>query len=96
MKMLLILYSGPDPDRISSMLEEHRVTGWTELDHAHGVGRTGRLEGSRAWPGDTTLFFTVIEDERAGVLTAALRQRGDHAEQGERLHAMVLPVESFF
>ncbi len=96
MKLLMIVYSGPTASRITDLFESHRVNGWTELDHAHGAGASGRREGNRAWPGESSLFFTVVETPRCEALKAALRDEQDRLEGGERLHVMTLPVEDFF
>lgn len=96
MKLLLIVYSGPNPSRITSMFENHKVDGWTELSRAHGAGASGRKEGTRAWPGQSSLFFTAIEEEGCVGLKAALRAEQGRLEGGERLHVLSLPVEDFF
>ena len=96
MKLLMIVYSGPSPDRITGFFETHEVQGWTELDHAHGAGASGRREGTRAWPGESALFFTVVERTRCEELKASLRAEQDRLEGGERLHVVTLPVEDFF
>ena len=96
MKLLMIVYSGPSPDRITGFFETHQVQGWTELDHAHGAGASGRREGTRAWPGESSLFFTVVEQPRCEELKASLRAEQDRLEGGERLHVVTLPVEDFF
>ncbi len=96
MKLLMIIYSGMSPSRISSLFESHHVAGWTELDHAHGAGATGRREGTRAWPGESSLFFTATDDDRIADLTHALREEKERLEEGERLHVMTLPVDNFF
>ena len=38
MKMLMLVYSGSDPRRISSVLDEHRAGGYPEFHGVHGVG----------------------------------------------------------
>ncbi len=97
MRMLLIMYGGPSPQRLTSLLEQHHVRGYTELEHAKGAGASGRREGSRAWPGDSTLFFTIVPDERVAELQEALREEAAHLEaEDARLHTAVIPVENFF
>ena len=96
MQLLLIVYSGPSPSRITSLFESHHVQGWTEMDHAHGAGTSGRREGTRAWPGESSLFFTAIEQDRCGELKGALRAEQASLGEGERLHVMSLPVNDFF
>ncbi|HEX6943159.1 MAG TPA: hypothetical protein VF128_09555 [Gemmatimonadaceae bacterium] len=96
MKLLMMLYAGPNPQRVAAVLDEHEVHAFTEIDRAHGRGSTGRIEGTRAWPGETSVLFTVVPDERVVELQQALRTLANGAVHGERLHVVVLPVENFF
>lgn len=96
MKMLIVVYSGSNPNRISSLLDSHHAGGYTEFRNAHGVGATGRREGSRAWPGESTLFFSVIPAERSVELVETLRGEAARLPAGERVHLAVLPTETFF
>lgn len=96
MKLLMMLYAGPNPQRVADVLGEHEVNAFTEIDRARGRGSTGRVEGTRAWPGETSVLFTVVPDERVGELQQALRALATGAAAGERLHVVVLPVENFF
>lgn len=96
MKMLIVVYSGSNPNRIASLLDSHHAGGYTEFRNAHGVGATGRREGSRAWPGESTLFFSVIPAERSVELVETLRSEAARLPGGERVHVAVLPTETFF
>ena len=96
MKMLMILYSGSEPHRITSLLDQHHAGGYTEFPNGHGSGATGRREGSRAWPGSATLFVSVVPEEQSAELVATLRGETAQLPTGERLHVAVLPTESFF
>ncbi len=96
MKLLLIMYGGPTPRRIEALLEAEHVEGYTELAPGRGAGATGRMEGSRAWPGETTVLLTVVPSERAPTLVASLRTHAAQLEPGEHLHVAVLPTETFF
>jgi hypothetical protein len=94
--MLIVVYSGSNPHLISSLLDSHQAGGYTEFRNAHGAGSTGRREGSRAWPGESTLFFSLVPSDRSADLVDALRQKGTHLPAGERMHVAVLPTETFF
>jgi hypothetical protein len=78
------------------LLDSHHAGGYTEFRNAHGAGSTGRRDGSRAWPGDSTLFFSVVPAETSMELSDALRHEGSRLPAGERLHVAVLPTETFF
>ena len=61
MKLMLVMYSGSRPHLVPQLLDQEGVHGYTELRGAHGAGRTGRHEGTRAWGfvlGDLGELFT--------------------------------------
>ena len=94
--MLMVVYSGENPQRISSLLDRHHAGGYTEFRNAHGSGSTGRREGSRAWPGASSLWVSVLPESRSGELVESLRTESARLDPGERLHVAVLPTETFF
>jgi len=95
MKMLVIIYSGPEPERVHAVLDAHPVGGYTEFGEVHGVGSSGRREGSRAWPGRSSLFMSVMAADCAATVGAALREAARGLPKGQRLHVGVVPVEEF-
>ena len=96
MKMLMLVYSGSSPRRISSLLDAHHAGGYTEFRNAHGAGSTGKRDGSRAWPGESTLYVSVLPADQSAELVDALRDESTRLPPGERLHVAVLPTETFF
>lgn len=96
MKLLLLIYSGPTPHRIAALLEAHDAPGYTEFVNARGAGATGRIEGTRAWPGTATVYFTVVPDERVAELRSAIQSYRAAAVEGEHLHVAVMPTEDYF
>ena len=94
MKLLLVIYSGSQSELVPELLDQHHVGGYTELGPVHGAGSTGKREGSRAWPGDASVFFSIVPSGGVDALLNALRTH--HLQPGERLHAAVLPTETFF
>jgi hypothetical protein len=94
--MMVIVYGGPRTDLVPALLNQHQVRGWTQLSNAHGAGQTGRREGSRAWPGQSLVYFSIVEDAVVARLSAALREKKADAAPGERIHLATLPVERFF
>lgn len=95
MKTLMIVYSGPDVRSIEHLLDEHEAGGYTVVGPAHGSGRTGRREGTRAWPGESTVLMSVVPDERVEALSAALVAARSALAPSDRLHVLVLPTDSF-
>jgi len=78
------------------LLDSHHAGGYTEFRNAHGAGTTGRREGSRAWPGESTLFFSVVPADRSTELVEMLRGEASGLPAGERVHVAVMPTETFF
>ena len=78
------------------IVECHQGIGYTELSNAHGAGVTGRIAGSRAWPGTASVLLTAVPDDQVTHLEDALRTYGNAALPGERLHVATLPVERYF
>ncbi len=95
MKMLVVIYGGPRPELVPDVFDRNGVTGWTQLAGGHGAGRTGRREGTRAWPGESQVYFSVANDAIVTTVMAALREQAASAVPGERLHVAELPVERF-
>ena len=96
MKMLMIVYSGSRPQRITSLLDRHHAEGYTEFRNTHGMGSSGKHEGSRAWPGESTLWVSIVPAARAEELIESFREEAATLPAGERVHVAMLPTESFF
>jgi hypothetical protein len=94
MKLLFVIYSGPSPEHITDLLESHQAPGFTILKDVKGVGETGRLEGTRAWPG--TIIRSVLDDATLETLRAALRAHREAQSPGEHLHVATVPIEDYF
>jgi hypothetical protein len=95
-RMFMLMYGGPDAARVPTILERHGISQYTAFDGGHGAGRTGKREGSRAWPGETTMLVSIVPDERADSLADELEREAKALPTGERLHVAVLPIERFF
>jgi hypothetical protein len=92
-KLLLLIYAGSTPERVTALLDRHRVEGYTELPGALGAGQTGRRLGTRAWPGGNTVFFSLVPAEEERTVVRAVLEESRTLPEGERLHVAVLPVE---
>ena len=95
MKMLLILYTGESPRFVPDILDALEECSWTEFQGGIGKGQRGRHEGSRAFPGVTTMFLSIVEDHRAMIAAEVLRKRGAGLPPSDHLHVAVMPVETF-
>lgn len=93
MKMIMIICPDARRDEIRTLIGQHAVHGYSELKQVTGEGRTGRREGTRLWPGQSSLIFTVLAPEKSEELLDALRTCSRELYPGEGLRAFVLPVE---
>jgi|CXWL01.1.fsa_nt_gi hypothetical protein len=91
MKLVLFLYLGSDPEHLQRLVHSLGLPGYTDLGEVHGAGRTGRHEGTRAFPGGGSAMFSVVPTEQVPAVMAAAA--AVELPPGERLHAFVLPVE---
>lgn len=96
MRMFMLMYGGPSSDGVHAILERHGIAEYTTYEGGHGAGRTGRREGTRAWPGTTTMVLSAVPAAHADALAAALEQEAEALPSGEHLHLAVLPIERFF
>jgi len=95
-RLFFITYSGSDPSLVTAVLKQEHVTGYTCVHEACGEGASGPRQGTRAFPGRTTLFFSVVPPDRYAGLVQALKARARGMPEGERLHVSTLGVEEFF
>lgn len=96
MRLFLVTYGGEHPGAIAAVLDSAGVSGYTRMSGAHGHGKSGAREGTRAWPGDVTVFYVLADEAVAARLTPRLRRQTEQLATGERLHVAVLPVEDYF
>ena len=95
MRMFWIIYAGSHVAKVTQALLAEGVTGYTEFPHARGAGTHGRIEGTRAWPGEETVITSVVASEHASGVADGLAALQHELAPGERLHFAVLPVETF-
>lgn len=95
MKMLLALYTGDSPAFVPEILREIEDCSWTEFPGGVGKGVHGRHDGSRAFPGQTLMVISILEDHRAMIAAEVLRHRAARLPDSDHLHVAILPVEQF-
>lgn len=91
--MLMVVCSGESLDRMRRIFEEHGVHGYTEIPDARGAGETGLHLGTRAFPGGSSVIFTVMNDDAVAPLATALRELSGRCEPAEGLAAFMMDAE---
>jgi hypothetical protein len=93
MKLVMILVDADRAPDVERVLEVRGLPGYTEIPQVLGKGHTGRKLGTRAFPGATTLYFTVIPAGDVGGLAGELRHLRTARGPAEGLRAFTLDSE---
>ena len=90
MKLLMIFVDGAHADDVQTLLEEGEAAGFSRFPNITGKGTTGRKLGTRAFPGSSELFVTVIDEHRCTPFVSRLEElrneRGAH--EGLKVYCM--------
>jgi hypothetical protein len=85
MKLLMIIVESHCREELEVLLRRKGITGYTEIPNTHGVGQSGVRMGSRAHPETSSIFFTVVEEDRVGELKDSIRSFCNAAEKKMRM-----------
>ena len=93
MKMVIMIVDAGNADDIKQMLRDCDVPGYSELPNVLGMGTTGKKQGSRAFPGSSTLFMVALEEHCVDMLSKKLEQLHEINGSSEGLKAFSFDVE---
>ena len=93
MKLLMIVVDSNHQKDVEEILDRHQVPGFSELTNVLGKGETGRKLGSRAFPGSSTLYFTVVGPNLCEPLCSDLKALNEKAGKEEGLFAFTMEAE---
>ena len=85
MQMLMMIVESQHREKIESALTEHRVLGYSEIPTVYGTGSTGPRLGSRAFPDQSSIIFTVIEEAKVQELLDAIDSSCSECRAGMRI-----------
>ena len=91
MRMLMTVIDDARKEEFEVFLDRTGIDGYTEISHAAGRGASGRRQGSRAFPGSSAVFFTVLSEEALERVLAGVDEFC--ATCGEKLRMISWPVE---
>lgn len=74
MKMLMIITSSDCREEVEAFLKEQEVPGYTEIPTVYGEGHTGPKFGSWAFPGTSSIIFTVVPNEQFERVMTLIRE----------------------
>jgi hypothetical protein len=93
MKLVMMIVDSDHADDIERMCEECDVPGYTKIPDVLGKGTTGKKQGSRAFPGSSTVYFAALEEHCIEPLKAKLTALRDTRGSEEGLKAFILDTE---
>jgi hypothetical protein len=93
MKMLIVIVPRSREKELRAELARLGIRGYTEVPEVLGAGETGAHFGTQAFPGSSTLLFSVLDAAALDNALAGLRAVRARLYEAERLHAFVVPVE---
>ncbi len=89
-KLLLITCASERVDEVRGVIEQHGVHAFTEIPEALGAGERGVKLGTRAFPGEVSLLFTVVPESKAEELGRALREFAGRLDREEGMKVFAL------
>jgi hypothetical protein len=93
MKLVMMVVNANHQTAVERILEAHQVTGYTELPQVLGKGTSGRKLGSRAHPGSSALYFTVVDAAASKALYTDLERLDAESGPEEGLTVFSLNAE---
>jgi hypothetical protein len=92
MKLLLIIYSGTDPERCRPCsIAQPAAT--PSCPDAHGAGRPGGARAPAPGPAGRRVLQHRAGEDLVMTVTAARKAEAEALPPGERLHVAVMPIE---
>ena len=93
MKLLMIMVDADRREDVEGLLDRYEVSGYSEVPNVLGKGESGRKLGSRAFPGSSTLYFTVVPRDTYEALCGELKTLDAKSARDDGLTAFILNAE---
>jgi hypothetical protein len=93
MRLLMIVVDSNHQADVEKILDAHDVPGYSELPNVLGKGQTGLKQGTRAFPGSSTLYFTAVDGDICHTLCADLKALNERAGKDEGLFAFTFEAD---
>lgn len=74
MKLIMIVVDADRGEAVEHVLRRAHVAGYTELPTVLGKGETGLKQGTRAFPGSSTMYLVAVPAPQAEAIVDELAQ----------------------
>ncbi len=85
LKLRTIIVETDCREELEVLLHRNRVTAYSEIPNAHGVGESGVRMGSSAHPRTSSIFFTVLEPDQVDPLKETICAYCDACDKHMRM-----------
>ena len=93
MKMVMIICPASRREDVRNVLHQHGVQGYSELEGVKGEGKTGKHLGTHAWPMESVMLLSAIQDDKANEIIESMKQCASRLFPDERMPALLMPVD---
>lgn len=93
MKMVMIICPGSRREDVREVLRRHGVAGFSEVEGVKGEGKTGKHLGTHAWPMESVMLVSVVEDGQARTIMDAMKECSTKLFPEEGMRTFLIPVE---
>jgi hypothetical protein len=71
--LLTVVYDSGMDERMTALIEDLHLDGWTKMFAGHGFGGKGRKQDTPVWPGTVNMFLIVLEESDLERVVTAIR-----------------------
>lgn len=93
MKMVHLSFHFQFVEEVERILDENEVEHYSRIAGVEGKDSSGKHEGSQVYPGNITMIFAQVQDDKLQGVLDSLTQFRDAWESHKHLQAAVLGVE---
>jgi hypothetical protein len=93
MKLVMVFVDAAHAADVGRVLEAEPLPGYSEFTSVLGKGATGRKLGTRAFPGSSTLFVTVVPTKECRTLVDRLARTREARFPNEGLKVYAFDAE---
>ena len=95
MKLLHLTYHFEFSDQIEKILDAHDIRNYVRYARVAGKDRDGRHDGTKVFPGHSSVVQAQVPDASAESLLGDLNEFKEAAESHRHISAMMLPVDDY-
>ena len=89
MKLMMIVVDADRGPDVEDVLHEARVAGYTELPTVLGKGDTGMKQGTRAYPGSSSMYLVAVPVPQAEAIVGRLAVlQAEHPGEGLAVYGL--------